>query len=233
MVLTVSFGLSPVIGLVCHRHLRVETQNLTQRRGVRTTRLRRPRSAPFVSATACVHRIPPRVRDDREPPLVGRDGGISELIWLGHERKYFRNWDWTAQIRLIRLKKFGSARSRPGNSAKRALSAMPGDATKLCFAPMSRPSTSNKVRTWITGTSPVMTTFSGSVLSLKSIGRHGRACPGQPRSLRTRGTKDVDHRDIGAKQSFAASPGDDDLFRFCVVVEVYSPSCRVCPGQAR
>jgi hypothetical protein len=25
--------------------------------------------APFVKGAACVHRIPPRVRDDREPPL--------------------------------------------------------------------------------------------------------------------------------------------------------------------
>jgi hypothetical protein len=33
-------------------------------------------SVPFVIGTSCVHRIPPRVRDDREPPLkVGRDGG--------------------------------------------------------------------------------------------------------------------------------------------------------------
>jgi hypothetical protein len=32
-------------------------------------------SAPFVIGTSRVHRISPRVRDDREPPLwVGRDG---------------------------------------------------------------------------------------------------------------------------------------------------------------
>jgi hypothetical protein len=35
----------------------------------RTTRLGRPQAAPFVSEAACVHRIPPRVNDDREPPL--------------------------------------------------------------------------------------------------------------------------------------------------------------------
>src|SRR5437764_11172305 len=50
----------------------------------------------------------------------------------------------------------------PGKSAMRVFpSSWPGEATKLCFAPMSRPSTSflgNKTRTWITGTSPVMTT---------------------------------------------------------------------------
>jgi hypothetical protein len=52
----------------------------------------------------CVHRIPPRVRDDRDTPLVGWDGGSSlwggtagvlEVIWVGRERKYFCKWDWT------------------------------------------------------------------------------------------------------------------------------------------
>jgi hypothetical protein len=33
-------------------------------------------------------------------------------------------------------------------------------------------------------------------------------CPGHPRS-RVAGKKDVDARDIGAKQSFVASPGHD------------------------
>jgi len=40
---TAYFVLSPVIGLSCHRRLRNETQTWRQRRGVRTTRLRRPR----------------------------------------------------------------------------------------------------------------------------------------------------------------------------------------------
>jgi hypothetical protein len=45
MVLTVSFVLSPVTGLVCHRHRRSLLRRLErQRRGVRTTRLRRPLS---------------------------------------------------------------------------------------------------------------------------------------------------------------------------------------------
>jgi len=42
MVLTVSFVLSPVIGLYCHRRLRFFSQTWRRRRGVRTTRLRRP-----------------------------------------------------------------------------------------------------------------------------------------------------------------------------------------------
>src|SRR6202011_4099574 len=68
MVLTVSFVLSPVIGLVCHRHRRI-TANLTpaSRRQDHTTSP--SASAQFVKRAARVHRIPPRVRDDREPPL--------------------------------------------------------------------------------------------------------------------------------------------------------------------
>jgi hypothetical protein len=43
-----------------------------------------------------VHRIPPRVRDDREPPLRW-DGTavISEVIWVGREWKYFYGGSWT------------------------------------------------------------------------------------------------------------------------------------------
>src|SRR5260370_39729629 len=48
------------------------------------------RQAALVSRAATVHRIPPRVRDDREPPLLW-DGTaqISELIWVERKRKYF------------------------------------------------------------------------------------------------------------------------------------------------
>jgi hypothetical protein len=38
----------------------------------RWTRPRRPRSLAFVFRSRHVHRIPPRVRDDREPPLFNR-----------------------------------------------------------------------------------------------------------------------------------------------------------------
>jgi hypothetical protein len=37
-----------------------------------------------------VHRIPPRVRDDREPPLnVRRDSGHKEVIWVRREEEIF------------------------------------------------------------------------------------------------------------------------------------------------
>src|SRR5258706_15747263 len=48
------------------------------------------RQAALVPRAANVHRIPPRVRDDREPPLLwDGTGRISELIWVERKRKYF------------------------------------------------------------------------------------------------------------------------------------------------
>jgi hypothetical protein len=48
------------------------------------------RQAALVSRAANVHRIPPRVRDDREPPLLwDGTGRISELIWVRLKQKYF------------------------------------------------------------------------------------------------------------------------------------------------
>ena len=70
MVLTVSFVLSPVIGLVCHRRFALAAKLDA---GVEA-------SGPHDFAVRLgavrqkhhhVHRIPPRVRDDREPPLIG------------------------------------------------------------------------------------------------------------------------------------------------------------------
>jgi hypothetical protein len=114
MVLTVCFVLSPVIGLCCHRHLvELPPQNLTpaSRRQDHTTS---PSAASaLVFSAACVHRIPPRVRDDRDTPLEwGRTGRVLKVIWVRREAKYFCKWGWTAQITLIRFSKFPCARKR-------------------------------------------------------------------------------------------------------------------------
>jgi hypothetical protein len=75
MVLTVSFGLSPVIGLCCHRRLRCHKLDASvEASGPHDFAVREARA--FVFRAACVHRIPPRVRDDRETPLI-RDGTCS------------------------------------------------------------------------------------------------------------------------------------------------------------
>ena len=47
----------------------------------------------LVSSAACVHRIPPRVRDDREPPLCGTrpNRNIPDSTWPLSEIRIFRN----------------------------------------------------------------------------------------------------------------------------------------------
>src|SRR5215212_8059483 len=97
MVLTVSFGLSPVIGLSCHRRLAFTAKldasveasgphDFAVRLGaVRQRHLR-------------VHRIPPRVRDDRDTPLWW-DETVRTTVVICVERKpkYFSKWGWTGK----------------------------------------------------------------------------------------------------------------------------------------
>jgi hypothetical protein len=99
MVLTVSFGLSPVIGLSCHRHLRDISRKLDA--GVETSGPHdfavrvstvRPRRHPRPSHPA------PHVRDDRETPLRGHGtAGDMEVIWVKREWKYFAGRGWTGE----------------------------------------------------------------------------------------------------------------------------------------
>ena len=99
MVLTVSFVLSPVTGLVCHRRQRNRFRQLDASVGASgphdfAVRLKRPRQKR--------HPRPPHpepyVRDDRETPLgVGRDDGNLKVIWVAHEQKYFCERDSTEE----------------------------------------------------------------------------------------------------------------------------------------
>src|SRR6202158_5711818 len=115
MVLTVSFVLSPVIGLVCHRRLRIRFRRLDA--GVEASgphdfavHLKRRSSCSAIS----VHRIPPRVRDDRaSAPLW--DGTVSDilLIWVRRKQKYFCKWGWTVNSLICpsRLGKYSQRRA--------------------------------------------------------------------------------------------------------------------------
>ncbi|HEX2656423.1 MAG TPA: hypothetical protein VHN11_22605 [Xanthobacteraceae bacterium] len=50
----------------------------------------------------CVHRIQPRVRDDRDTPLVpGWTGEVIAVIWVAAEAVYLSGRGWTGSIRLI------------------------------------------------------------------------------------------------------------------------------------
>ena len=58
-------------------------------------------SCALVLRTLRVHRIPPRVRDDREPPLVtGETRGVRSLICPTARANYICEGGWTTQITL-------------------------------------------------------------------------------------------------------------------------------------
>src|SRR6202165_1161018 len=59
-------------------------------------------SALFVKSAARVHRIPPRVRDDRDTPLEwGGTANHIVLIWGSGKQKYFCQWGWTTKSPTI------------------------------------------------------------------------------------------------------------------------------------
>ena len=77
MVLTACFALSPVTGLVCPHRQRSYLRQLDASVGASGPHGFAVRElSAFVNAPPHVHRIPSRIRDDREPPLLGRDGRI-------------------------------------------------------------------------------------------------------------------------------------------------------------
>src|SRR6202030_2249671 len=82
-----------------------------QRRGVRTTRLRRPQVSAIVFGATRVHRIPcpTFVTIAKRPFCLGRDARDVEVIWVKREWKYFCEGDWTTQIRLKPKENFFSA----------------------------------------------------------------------------------------------------------------------------
>jgi hypothetical protein len=105
MILTAYFALSPVIGLFCHRRWRkLPTANLTpaSRRQDHTTS---PSASQRVRQSAArVHRIPPRVRDDRDTPLVWDETTEDmQVICFRMESEYFCEEGWTRGANHIDL----------------------------------------------------------------------------------------------------------------------------------
>jgi hypothetical protein len=99
MVLTVSFVLSPVTGfLATVISEKLASQKLDASIGAPEPHDFAVRVSAVRQERLCVHRIPPRVRDDRETPLV-RDGmaGNKPVIWVGCEADYFLSDGWTGR----------------------------------------------------------------------------------------------------------------------------------------
>src|SRR5437588_12045712 len=62
---------------------------------------------------ASVHRIPPRVHDDRDTPLEWDEtAGLIDVIWVFGEGKSFWKRDWTGRIELIPQENFFSIGTR-------------------------------------------------------------------------------------------------------------------------
>src|SRR5882757_9596621 len=120
MVLTVSFVLSPVTGLFCHRHPADSSARLDASVGASGPHDFAVRISILRPALACLTlpRPPhpaPNVRDDREAPLRGRGtAGDIEVIWGKREAEYFCKGGWTG---------FGDlpvGRASPASSGKSA-----------------------------------------------------------------------------------------------------------------
>jgi hypothetical protein len=94
MVLTVSFVLSPVIGLLTPSPAELPPP-LDTSAGVSGPHDFSVRVSAIRQRRIHVHRIPPRVRDVAQRPSVGQDGGVVKVICPTSEAKYFCKQDWT------------------------------------------------------------------------------------------------------------------------------------------
>jgi hypothetical protein len=98
MVLTVSFVLSPVIGLSCHRH-RCDAKHHhlldASVEAFRTTRLRRPPQAPSSSAPSASTASRPAFVTIASRPSGGRDERAIEMILSKAKAEYFSQEGWT------------------------------------------------------------------------------------------------------------------------------------------
>jgi hypothetical protein len=84
-------------------------KNLTPASGCQDHTTSPSASSAFVKGAIRVHRIPPRVRDDRDTPLEWDETGrVVKVIWVWREQISFCGEDWTGQISLIPKENFSS-----------------------------------------------------------------------------------------------------------------------------
>src|SRR5437588_2239182 len=105
MVLTVSFVLFPVTGLICHRRLQEIPASLMPASGHQNhTTSPSARHARSSFAPPLVHRIPcPTSVTIAKRPSAGRDDALIILIWVNREYKYFCDWGWTGNRQVERF----------------------------------------------------------------------------------------------------------------------------------
>src|SRR3979411_467561 len=89
-------ALSPVTGLFLPPSLALLSASLTPASGCQDHTASPSARVTLVSRNVRVHRIPPRVRDDREPPLSsGETGEVKSVICPTAKAKYFCAKGWT------------------------------------------------------------------------------------------------------------------------------------------
>ena len=111
MVLTVSFVLSPEIGLSCHRRrqrLSCQLDAGVEASGPHDFSVRK--LSALVRSAARVHRIPPRVCDDGQRPSSGTGRRDMKVICAFGKPEYFFRRDWTGRNSLNGLEKFDFTR---------------------------------------------------------------------------------------------------------------------------
>jgi hypothetical protein len=97
-----------VIGLVCHRRLRFVSAKLDASVEASGPHDFAVRLGAVRQRHLRVHRIPPRVRDDRDTPLWWDETArTTVVICPAAEVNYFAEGDWTTQITLIVFNKIG------------------------------------------------------------------------------------------------------------------------------
>src|SRR5205814_8536839 len=98
MVLTVSFVISPVIGLFCHRRQQVTTCQLDASVEASGPHDFAVRVSTFRQACFSVHRIPypTSVTIAKRPFEWDGMAGVLDLIWANREAEYFCKRGWTA-----------------------------------------------------------------------------------------------------------------------------------------
>src|SRR3954449_9277819 len=110
VVLTVSFVISPVIGLVVTVALRspAKLDASVEASGPHDFAVRvQHRSSAVLTITSIASR--PASRDDRERPLVGRDRAIRKVFRLREEARYFFRLGWTGVLRNSPISVIASA----------------------------------------------------------------------------------------------------------------------------
>jgi hypothetical protein len=99
---TAYFALSPVIGLVCHRHRRNCFHRLdagVEASGPHDFAVRMSALSSLAPPASTASR-PTSVTIAKRPSESGGMAADIEVIWVGREQENFCKWDWTAKIKL-------------------------------------------------------------------------------------------------------------------------------------